>query len=162
VESARKARDTYNARDTEEGRLVHCAEEADRRVRRARELVGDHRCREEVVGLQQPSFTAQQFPLLETTDAQSGLPAPPPSLLAAEPEPVAERPHATPLPSARTAAEPEAIEWVLVAWPELLSVARRREGTEASCPFCGRRGRIGRVVSLDEWRRWLRHGLEPP
>lgn len=123
---------------------MHCAEEADRRARRARELefVGDHRCPEEAVGLQVPSLTAQQFPFTQATDAQAGLPvAPPPSLAAAEREPV---------------------EWILVASPELLAGARSREGTEASCPFCGRRGRIGRVVSLAEWKRWLRRGLEPP
>jgi len=55
--------------------------------------------------------------------------------------------------------EPEPVEWVLAACPELLAAARLRVDTEASCPFCGRRGRIVGVVSLEEWRRRLRHGV---
>lgn len=51
------------------------------------------------------------------------------------------------------------LEWVLVAWPELLAAAQGRQGSEATCPFCGRQGRVAQVVSVDEWRRNLRHGF---
>ena len=52
-----------------------------------------------------------------------------------------------------------ATKWVLVAGPELLVEAGSRLGTEATCPFCGRRGRIVRVVSLEQWRRRTRRGF---
>ena len=55
------------------------------------------------------------------------------------------------------AEEQAPVEWLLVAWPELLETARLRQGTWAVCPFCGRRGRIEQVVSVEEWRRVLRH-----
>ncbi len=58
---------------------------------------------------------------------------------------------------ARPAEEQAPVEWLLVAWPELLDAARQRQGTCAVCPFCGRRGRIERVVSVEEWRQVLRH-----
>jgi hypothetical protein len=45
------------------------------------------------------------------------------------------------------------VEWILVAWPGLLALARRLLGTEMVCPFCGRVGRVVRLVALDEWRR---------
>jgi hypothetical protein len=54
---------------------------------------------------------------------------------------------------------PSGVEWVLVAWPELFAAARERQGTEATCGFCGRRGHILRVVSLEHWRRHLRRGF---
>ena len=54
---------------------------------------------------------------------------------------------------------PNRIKWVLVAWPELLTAARRRQGTEASCPFCGRQGRIIEVISVEQWRERPRRGL---
>jgi hypothetical protein len=38
--------------------------------------------------------------------------------------------------------------------------AHKRLGKQASCPFCGRRGRIVRVVSIDEWRRRTRHSFD--
>jgi hypothetical protein len=51
------------------------------------------------------------------------------------------------------------VEWILVVPLDLLPEAEKRLGTVASCPFCGRRGRIVRVVSLDQWRRRGRRGL---
>lgn len=51
------------------------------------------------------------------------------------------------------------VEWILVVPLDLLPQAERRLGTEASCPFCGRRGRIVRVVSLEQWRRRVRRGF---
>lgn len=46
----------------------------------------------------------------------------------------------------------ERVEWVLVAWPGVLTPAERLLGAQATCPWCGRRGVIVRVVSLDDWR----------
>jgi hypothetical protein len=40
--------------------------------------------------------------------------------------------------------------------PVLLRTARRQEGAIATSPFCGRRGRIRRVVSTEQWRRRIR------
>jgi len=46
-----------------------------------------------------------------------------------------------------------AVEWVVLAWPGLQAAARRLEGAEATCPFCGRSGRVARVVTLEQWQR---------
>jgi len=137
LQSVRQAHDKYNDRGSEEGLEVHRLEEQERRDRRAQELeresdetrVGDHRCHEEGSEL--------QVPLLAVTPS------------AAEVLDVA----------FQRAARAAVVEWVLVAGPELLAQARRRLGAEASCPFCGRRGRIVRVLSLDEWRRRPRRGF---
>ena len=51
------------------------------------------------------------------------------------------------------------VQWVLVASPGLLRAARGRLGSQASCPFCGRAGRIVRVVSLLQWCRRVRYGF---
>jgi hypothetical protein len=125
----RRARTKYNARDTAEGLEAHRLEEAERRRRRAREGVGDHRCAAKPNGLLLASFTAQAV-VTETSDAILVAPA-----------------------------SASAVEWLLVAWPELFAAARERQGTEATCSFCGRRGVIIRVVSLDYWRRRLRRGF---
>jgi hypothetical protein len=204
-ESAREARDTYNARDTEEGLATHAAEEAARR----------ERIREK----QRPGpGTAQE---LTTTDSQ-GRPASPcdagakplPTASASAPEPLeagtaviarmpeagadtaghlsarvgdqrcawrlddlqrvswtapyavaeaGDAPPVVPMPPSLSAREERGPgEWILVVPPELLGAARRREGALATCPFCGRCGRIRRVVSSDQWRRWIRRGLDPP
>lgn len=55
----------------------------------------------------------------------------------------------------------EPVEWLLVAEPELLPQAKRLVGTTASCPFCGKRGRIGGLASTEQWRRWIRYGRAP-
>jgi len=136
-ESARQARAKYNDRGSAEGRAAHRVEEADRRARRARERVGDHRCHEETGGLHVPAPAACHA-AMEASDAASHL---------AVDQPVLEVPSAAP------------VEWILVAWPEVLAAAQRRLGSEAACPFCGRRGRIVRVVPLDQWRRRVRRGL---
>ncbi len=146
VESTRRSRAKYNARDTAEGLEAHRVEEAERRARRARERMGDHRCAKETGGLQLPASTAHDV----TAEANDAALIPPDSLSVLDTvEPI------------RLDREPpaRAVEWVLVAWPELSIAARRRQDTRATCPFCGRRGRIVRVVSLDHWRRRLRHGF---
>lgn len=102
--------------------------------------VGDHRCAVPGAGLDVASLAGQSA-AREVANVSA---AP----ISALPEPVV--------------GEDRHVEWVLVAWPGLLSAARKREGAEAYCPLCGRRGRIVRVVCLEDWRRWLRHGLEPP
>jgi hypothetical protein len=91
--------------------------------------VGDHRCPEEIGELQVPALAATQA--------------------------AAEVRDVTPKRAARAAV----VEWILVAWPEALEEAQRRLGTEATCPFCGRRGRIVRVVSIEQWRRRTRRGF---
>lgn len=53
---------------------------------------------------------------------------------------------------APVSAEAEKSEWLLVAWPELLAAATWWVGSQVSCPGCGRRGVVVRVVSLDDWR----------
>ena len=91
--------------------------------------MGDHRCPEEAGELQVPASAAVP-PAEEVRDAERA-----------------------------RAARAALVEWILVAWPELLDQARGRRGSEAICPFCGRQGRIVRVVSLDQWRRRTRRGL---
>ena len=45
------------------------------------------------------------------------------------------------------------VEWVLVAWPEVLATAERLLGGQLSCACCGRQGRVTEVLELAEWRR---------
>jgi hypothetical protein len=145
VKSKRQAHAKYNARDTEEGREAHRLEEIERR---ARERMGDHRCAGEKTGVQLQASTVQDV-VVEA--ANHG------ALVSSDCRPVLETGEPLGLdrnPQAR------AVEWALVAWPELLVTARRRQGTKATCPFCGRQGRIVRVVSLDYWRQRLRHGFD--
>lgn len=219
----RKARKTYNARDTEEGRAAHAAEEAERR-KRLRE-----KKRRGASGGQRPAARGSRDTLVaacettaepslaggasapETLESGSGTgamvrmigntgPAVRPGagptdaaervslrvgdhrcfdgtndvalVKTAADQTAAEARNVTLFSSNRPSAleeahfeehapEPEGhtIEWVLVAWPELLEAAREREGRQATCSFCGRSGRIVRVVSLDEWRRRLRYGF---
>jgi hypothetical protein len=151
AESTRRARGKYNDRDSDEGREAHRAEEADRRERRARARVGDHRLQEQAGGLELIPSAAFQA-AAESNDAALVSPVSQPVLEVLDhcapcAEPRAERPHPVP------------VEWVLVAWPGLLQAALRRVGTDATCPFCGRCGRITRVVSLDRWRRCVRRGF---
>ena len=150
-ESARAARAKYNDRESEEGREAHRLEEAARRERLAKERVGDHRLQVLADGLQVPALAAHQA-AAEVRDDTLMAPADPQTLGTPEPFAGSAEPQvgvASPVPT----------EWTLVAWPKLLSAAGRRLGTEASCPFCGRRGRIVRVVSLDDWRRRVRYGF---
>jgi len=147
-ESKRRARSKYAARGTEEGLAAHALEESDRRDRQAKARegsVGDQRLPQET-GELRVSALVTPYVATEVRDARL-------------------EPAVTPLPAVVGEAAPvemEPFEWILVAWPEVLATARRRLGTEASCPFCGRRGRIVRVVTLHEWQRWIRRGLEPP
>ena len=146
-ESSRRTR-------SEDSREAHRLVEADRceQRARARERVGNHRIQDQMGRLQVPASAAYQ-PAAEASDAALVAPADPPTLCAPKPYAPGTGPRAG-------APAPASTEWVLVAWPGLLRAARRRLGTKASCPFCGRHGRIARVVSLDHWRRRVRYGLE--
>lgn len=128
-ESARAARAKYNDRGSPEGLAWHALEERERKARRARERVGDHRCPEETGELRVQASAAKQA-------AEEARDAPP------------HRP-----------ARASVVEWILVVPLELLPKAEGRLGTEASCPFCGCRGRVVRVVSLEQWLRRARRGL---
>jgi hypothetical protein len=207
---AKEARATYNARDTEEGRAAHAAEEAERRERHAREKQSpgeqgvpapddqglgsvptplEAGVRSAVIartpGVLEPAGSAPA-PAVLTVVGRQGSPG------AAEQDratvgvgdqrcipqldglqrcaltalcAVAEEKDASSLPVVRSSsarAEHELVEWILVVEPEEVPAARGRVGAVASCPFCGRRGRIRQVASTDEWRRWLRRGLDPP
>lgn len=139
----RGAHTRYNDRGSDEGQQVHRAEEADRRARRSAETVGDHRCHEKSGELRVRPSTAPHA-VAETIDAPLINPV----------VPVIE-------PSELRGVAPasERLEWILVAWPELLEAASRRRSTEASCPFCGRQGRIVEVISVDQWRHRSRRGF---
>ena len=143
IASVRGAHAKYNDRDSDEGQEVHRLEEADRRARRSAETVGDHRCHEKSGELRVRPSTAPHA-VAETLDAALINPVPPVS-------------EASELRGGAPA--PERREWLLVAWPEVLEAARRRQGTEASCPFCGRQGRIVEVISVTEWRRRSMRGF---
>ena len=169
-ESVKRAQDKYRGRDSEEGREAHRLEEANRREARRSlenlESVGDHRCRENPGGLEEaamatkciaseavdaraePAFPASFEGVQEGKLAEPAMAA---KCVAAEAPGVCAEPAIAVSPEGAQEAKP--VEWVLVAWPELLAAARRRLGAEASCPFCGRRGRIARVVCIEEWRR---------
>lgn len=142
-----RAHAKYNDRTSEEGLEVHRLEEAGRRARRAADFVGDHRCPEELGQLRVPPSTGAHAAseTINATAAARPVTSPvealeaPPGLIAPDDE-VREAPGAP-------------LEWVLVAWPELLVAASRRQGTEAHCPFCGRQGRIAEVTSVERWRR---------
>jgi hypothetical protein len=45
------------------------------------------------------------------------------------------------------------LEWVLVAWPEVLATAEQLLGAQLVCPCCWRWGRVTEVLELAEWRR---------
>jgi hypothetical protein len=45
------------------------------------------------------------------------------------------------------------LQWVLVAWPEVLAAAERLLGAQLVCPCCWRWGRVTEVLELAEWRR---------
>lgn len=47
----------------------------------------------------------------------------------------------------------EELEWVLVAWPEVLAAAVQLVGAQLTCPCCGREGRVVEVLEFAEWRR---------
>lgn len=143
--SVRRAQSKYNDRDSDEGQEVHRVEEADRRARRSADSVGDHRCHEKPRELRVRPSTALHA-VSETFDVT--LASPVASL------PVIEVPELHGEPAL------DRLEWVLVAWPELLAAARVRLGTETSCPFCGRQGRVAEVISIERWRRRSRRGEE--
>ena len=137
----REAHVRYNARDTEEGRRAHQEEEQKRRGAKG---VGDHRCGGGVVELE--GSPAAVSPGKEIDEERS--------------RPVSVGPAAAIAAPAEHAASDDAREWVLVAWPEVLEEARARLGREAVCRFCGRSGRIVRVVAREEWRRRYHRRVE--
>ena len=136
----------FNDRSSEEGLEVHRVEERERRDRRAAEReqlehgaqeirVGDHRCHEGSTELQVPP-SAVSTSAVEVVDVAAF----------------------APLHSSRVACA-ALVEWVLVAGPGLLLEARRRLHSEATCPCCGQRGRVVRVVGVEQWRRRTRRGF---
>ncbi len=230
----RKARKTYKARDTEEGRAAHAAEEAERRKRlrekRLQEKQGKGLAEGPGAGEEPAATASREAPMVPCVTAAKATPAAgaaadepreaaagsgamvrapgapePGALPMAGPADATERPSSVcvgdrrcvgqkgdqqrssvtapnavvedsdatsnkqtdfaPLPPvflSPAREEPEPIEWILVVPPDLLGAAQQRAGTDATCPFCGRRGRIRRVVSSEQWRRWIRYGLDPP
>lgn len=140
----RRAQSTYNDRDSNEGLEAHRLEEAERRARHSARSVGDHRCHEKTGELRVRPSTAPHA-VVETIDASPASPVPPPPVEALELQ------ACTPAKELREVPEPQ-LAWVLVAWSGLLETASRRQGTEASCPFCGRQGRIVEVISVEQWQ----------
>ena len=134
--SVRKAQIKY--RGSAEGREAHNEEERERKARRAPERVGDQRCPEKGGDLRE-GVTAVDPVVTESPDARETPVVPVAPVVAAK--------------------KSEPVSWVLVAWPEVLEAARKRVGTEANCPYCGRCGRIERVVSPAEWRRMVGRGV---
>lgn len=169
VARERRARDNYNDRDSEEGREAHRLEEAERRARRARERVGDRRCPRESDGVDGPALAAcpaakeatDATPSSSTAVAQTERASGPEEpRWAVCPSTVGEGAGGPALLGSSRSSRVEWVEWILVAWPELLEAAQKRLGNWATCPFCGRRGRIVQVVSIDEWRRRTRYGFD--
>lgn len=109
-------------RNSPEGLEQHRDEEEERRGRRQLERVGDRRL-ESVEGRVQMLPTAALYARAEEETGD--------------------------VPRALHTVEP--LEWVLVAWPELLAAATWLLGSPVACPGCGRRGVVVRVVSRDDW-----------
>lgn len=177
AQSARKARATYNARNTEEGRALHAAEEAARRERRGLEKQSVEQDRKPATGSQELPVAVERICdrsadwTIRVGDQRCTQPfddAKCSSVTA--PYAVTEVIDATPFdtttplerPISQSGGECEGVDWILVVPSVSVRAALRRVGTMARCPFCGQRGRIGRVVSTDQWERWIRRGLEPP
>ena len=141
----KRAHDKFNDRGSKEGREVHRLEEQERRDQRAAQpkqervaadaRVGDHRCRDE-------SEEVTVFP--------SAVSAPAAEVVNA---------IARPPPHSVRDAYAVLVEWVLVAEPGLLAQAQSQLDREATCPCCGRRGRVVRVIGLEQWRRSNRRGF---
>jgi hypothetical protein len=109
-------------RDSPEGREQHRDEESERRERQQLEPVGDRRL-EPGHGQLQAVATAAPYARADEEDRDGA-----------------------------DADQGERVEWVLVAWPGACAEAERLLGAQATCPWCGRRGVVARVVSLDDWR----------
>lgn len=118
----RERRARKKYRDCPEGREQHRDEEADRRERRQLERVGDRRTELEKSQLQRVATTA---PFERGVEEKRDAPR-------------------------RDVGE--WVEWILVAWPGLLTHAAQLLDTQVGCPCCGRRGTVVRVVELDDWR----------
>jgi len=118
----RKARQHY--RNSPEGRAQHCDEQARWRERQQqRERVGDRRSGANEGRLEIPSTVTLCARLpKETVDDPANAPR-----------------------------AVQQLEWLLVAWPELLVAAAQFLGSVLVCPGCERRGVVVRVVSLSDW-----------
>lgn len=121
-EREQRARKKY--RDSPEGREQHRDEEIERRERRRLERVGDRRL-ESAQGELQIVATAAPCERAVEEKRDDG--------------PDEDK-------------QDEQREWLLVAWPSLLAEAESWLGTVVACPGCARKGIVGRVVVLDDWR----------
>lgn len=118
----RERRARKKYRESPEGIEQHRDEEAARRERRQLKRVGDRRTELEGGQLQRLETTA---PYERGVEEKCDVPR-------------------------RDAGE--SVEWVLVAWPGLLTRAAQLLDTQVGCLCCGRRGNVFRVVDLDNWR----------
>jgi hypothetical protein len=148
-ERQRRAHETYY--DSVEGRQQHHHEEHERRKRRRGET--------------------KQKAMEGGRDRRCALPEGRLQVVASASSQAAEEPSGEPIPEHRSVdrtsasgngsreepsgepgREPASVEWTVVAWPGLLAAARRLLGTEVTCPLCGRRGIVKRVLALDQWK----------
>lgn len=118
----RERRARKKYRDSPEGREQHRDEEAERRERHRGERVGDRRLNGEKGELQ---IVAAAAPCARAVEEECDGPR---------------------------GEMGEGVEWLLVAWPGLLTQAEQWLGTHLGCPWCGRQGTVVRVVGLEEWR----------
>lgn len=118
----RERRARKKYRESPDGIEQHRDEEAERRERRQLERVGDRRTEPEKGQLQTVTTTAPYERGVEENCDAPGRD------------------------------EGERVEWVLVAWPELVAEAAQLLGTQVECACCGRRGPVARVLELDDWR----------
>lgn len=125
-ERERRARKRY--RRSPEGLEQHRDQEAERRERQQLERVGDRRFEQATDRVQVLAPTA---PYARAEKGPSDAPT-------SQPPPIQPR-------------SVEPLEWLLVAWPELLAAATQLLGSLVACPRCGRRGVVVRVVPLDGW-----------
>lgn len=118
----RERRARKKYRDSPEGREQHRDEEAERRERHRLERVGDRRLDAAEGELQ---IVAAVAPFACAVEEELNGPG---------------------------EDRGEGVEWLLVAWPGLLTEAEQWLGTQLGCPWCGRQATVVRVVGLDEWR----------
>lgn len=126
AQKEREKRSRKTYRSTDDGRAQHSDEERERRERVRLGAVGDRRCGGKADQVQTPTVT----------DVAEG----------AVPE----------IADVSPRAKPKTVEWILVAWPGLVSAATRLLGVRVACPCCGRAGPVVRVLALDAWRQGRR------
>ena len=118
----RERRARKKYRESPEGIEQHRDEEAERRERRQFERVGDRRTELESGQLQRLTTTA---PYERGVEEKRDVPRRDGS---------------------------ESVQWTLVAWSGLLTLAAQLLDTQVGCPCCGRRGTVIRVVEFADWR----------